>query len=70
MGRYFQTFDTAKNRAKWIKEMQKEYPNFHVCFNEPTNSSDKKLFEASGVNTNIMKYACIYTFDHNVERAV
>lgn len=70
MERYFQTFSTAKHRTEWIKTMQKKHPRFRVCFNEPTSGSDQKLFEASGVNTNIMKYACIYTFDHNVERAV
>lgn len=68
MDRYFQTFQTQKERTKWINQMQKDNPKFRVCFCEPTNSSDKKLFEASGVNTNIMKYACIYTFEHNEER--
>lgn len=62
MERYFQTFDTAKNRSKWIKKMQKKNPRFHVCFCEPTSGSDQKLFEASGVDTNVMKYACIYRF--------
>lgn len=62
MERYFQTFPTQKQRTKWIKTMQEKNPRFHVCFNEPTSGSDQKLFEANGVNTNIMKYACIYRF--------
>ena len=62
MERYFQTFATAKNRTKWINRMKKEHPRFRVCFNEPTSGADQKMFEASGVDTMVMKYACIYRF--------
>lgn len=64
MERYFQTFETQKKRKEWIQDMQKKHSNFRVCFCEPTDTySDKKLFEASGVNTNVMKYACIYRLE-------
>ena len=62
MERYFQTFTTAKKRNEWIKKMKKRKPRFRVCFNEPTSGADQSMFEANGVNTLIMKYACIYRF--------
>lgn len=62
MDRYFQTFQTQKERTKWIREMQKKHPRFHVCCNEPTNGRDMPIYRMNGIDTNVMKYACVYCF--------
>ena len=58
--RMYRMFDTKEHREAWIKEQEREYPDFRICFR---CSAEQLKQDLPFISIKGFKSAVVYTFD-------